>query len=355
MVEMELKRVFAQFDACGEPAEIAPLGNGHINRTFLVTCKSGERYVLQQINERVFGDVTLLMRNITRVTEYLNAQRPGSSLCFLPARAGGSFVEENGAKYRLYRYVPGICLEKAEKPAELNACGVAFGEFQQALSLFDASQLGEVIPRFHDTVKRLNDLEAAAQADAAGRAKSVRSELDFYLSRKGEAGKMLDMQLSGALKTRVTHNDTKLNNVILEKDTLNPLCVIDLDTVMPGLAGNDFGDCIRSGASTGAEDEKDVSKVQLDLSMYAAFARGFLSRCGQALNKAEIETLPLGAYLMTYECGARFLTDYLNGDVYFHTAYPEHNLVRTRTQMKLVADSEKNWNRLQQIIQDSLH
>ena len=355
MVNEELKRVFALFDVPGEPEDISPLGNGHINRTYLASCPGGAKYVLQKINEKVFNDVDLLMHNITSVTSYLNALRPGSSLTFIGARSGSSYVSFDDGKYRLYKYVPGICLEKAVKPADLGACGIAFGEFQQALSGFDASVLGEVIPRFHDTVKRINDLEAAAETDKAGRAKTVKDELSFYLGRKTEAGKMLGMQRSGALKTRVTHNDTKLNNVILEPDTLRPLCVIDLDTVMPGLAGNDFGDCIRSGASTGAEDEPDLNKVQLDLDMYAAFARGFLSRCGKALNEAELNTLPLGAYLMTYECGARFLTDYLNGDVYFHTTYPEHNLVRARTQMKLVSDSEENWNRLGQIIQDSLN
>lgn len=352
MVNEELQGVFAQFDTASAAEEISPLGNGHINRTYLVRCVGGAKYVLQKINERVFTDVDLLMRNITRVTEYLNARQPGSSLSFIPARTGESYLNHNGDKYRLYEYVEGVCLEKAEKPEELGACGVAFGAFQRALSDFDASELGEVIPRFHDTLKRVEDLKAAAQADTRGRLLSVRDELAFYLDRQSEAGRMLEMQRGGLLKTRVTHNDTKLNNVILDSVTLQPKCVIDLDTVMPGLAGNDFGDCIRSGASTGAEDEQDLSKVNLDLAMYSAFAEGFLSRCGSALNESEIESLPWGAYLMTYECGARFLTDYLKGDVYFHTDYPEHNLVRARTQMKLVADTEKHWDKLNQIIND---
>ena len=353
MVNEALKLAFRQFDLTAEPVDILPLGNGHINETHLVTCLKGEKYVLQKINQHVFTDVNLLMNNIVLVTEYLNRQRPGSSLCFLRTRDGSPFAEQNGCCYRAYRYVDGMCLEKAASPKDLCACGVAFGEFQMSLSGFDASLLGEVIPRFHDTVKRLSDLRTSAEQDVSGRAKGVRSEIDFYLSRASEAGKMISMQSQGLLKTRVTHNDTKLNNVILNTDTHEPLCVIDLDTVMPGLAGNDFGDCIRSGASTGAEDEKDLSRVSLDFNMYAAFARGFLSRCGEALFEKEIETLPLGAYLMTYECGARFLTDYLRGDVYFHTAYPEHNLVRARTQMKLVSESEKYWNRLQKIISDN--
>ena len=352
MVGRELWGIFALFETGSIPAEISPLGNGHINRTYLVHCQDGEKYVLQQINEHVFGDIKLLMNNICLVTEYLNRQRPGSSLKFYSTANGSPFARTDSGYYRLYRYVEGICLEKASQPSELQACGFAFGEFQTALSRFDAAQLGEVIPRFHDTVKRVNDLKAAVERDAAGRAQGVRGEIGFYISRASEAGKMLDMQKNSLLKTRVTHNDTKLNNVILDAGSHAPLCVIDLDTVMPGLAGNDFGDCIRSGASTGAEDEQDLAKVQLDFDMYAAFAHGFLSRCGEALNEKEIETLPLGAYLMTYECGARFLTDYLDGDHYFHIAYPEHNLVRTRTQMKLVSESEKHWNRLNKIIRD---
>ena len=352
MVENEFSRAARLFGIEGE-LDISPLGNGHINRTLLVKVDSG-KYVLQRINRHVFKDVAALMDNIVRVTEYLDAKKPGSSLHFLRAEDGRAFVESDGEYYRLYDYVDGVCLEKARTPDDLKACGIAFGEFQTALGEFDASLLSETIPRFHDTVKRLNDLKTAAGLDRCGRKKEVGAELDFFLSRESEAGKMLAMQKDGLLKTRVTHNDTKLNNVLLDKETMAPLCVIDLDTVMPGLAGNDFGDCIRSGASTGAEDEKDLSQVSLDLSMYAAFARGFLSRCGKALSSTEIETLPLGAYLMTFECGARFLTDYLDGDHYFHIDYPEHNLVRARTQIKLVKDSEKHRNELQSIIRSSV-
>ncbi len=347
---MMLNAAAACFLRALPPVSAEKLGNGHINETYLVTDKSGGSFVLQRINSAVFKDVEMLMRNIFAVTEFLNRENPGSSLRFLKTHAGENYLRNADGGWRMYEYVPGVCLEKAETTEQLETCGTAFGEFQNALGKFDAALLGETIPRFHDTVKRINDLEAAAAEDSHGRLATVRPEYEFYMSRRCEAGKMLEMLERGELKQRVTHNDTKLNNVILDAETLKPKCVIDLDTVMPGLAGNDFGDCIRSGATTGAEDEKDISKVNLDMALYRAFARGFLGRCGRSLYASEIDTLPLGAKLMTYECGARFLTDYLNGDVYFHTDYPEHNLVRCRTQMKLVADTEKHWNELKRII-----
>ncbi len=350
MEKPELIRAAQAFPLSAKALDAEPLGNGHINATYLVTDAAGTKYVMQRINDRVFTDVDLLMRNIFRVTEYLNRHKPGASLRFLKTRDGKEYLRDGSGCWRMYEYVEGLCLEKAETPAQLETCGEAFGEFQNELSGFDASALGETIPRFHDTVKRLNDLEQAALRDACGRLKGVKAEYDFYMARREEAGQMLGMLARGELKKRVTHNDTKLNNVILDAETLRPKCVIDLDTVMPGLAGNDFGDCIRSGATTGAEDERDLNKVNLDTALYRAFARGFLSRCGKSLNEAEINTLPMGAKMMTYECGARFLTDYLSGDTYFHIAYPEHNLVRCRTQMKLVQDTEARWSELKQII-----
>ncbi len=342
----------SRFALISAPVRAEKLGNGHINATYLVQCEDGSQYVLQRINDRVFTDVDTLMNNIFAVTSYLNGREPGSSLRFVRTNDGEKYLRCEAGCFRAYEYVPGLCLEKALTPAQLETCGTAFGRFQNALADFDASVLGETIPRFHDTENRLKKLEEAAEADPLGRLKTAKAEYEFYMERRGEAGSMLSMQAAGALKTRVTHNDTKLNNVILDPDTLEPRCVIDLDTVMPGLAGNDFGDCIRSGATTGKEDEPDVSLIYVDTALYRAFARGFLGACGASLSEKEIRTLPMGAKLMTYECGARFLTDYLCGDVYFHTDYPQHNLVRCRTQMKLVADSENIWNELNDIIRE---
>ncbi|MCR4621287.1 MAG: aminoglycoside phosphotransferase family protein [Clostridiales bacterium] len=346
---MSLLRVADAFPIEGSAVSCEKLGNGHINRTYLVTSSTERRYVLQGINTGVFKDVDVLMNNIFAVTRYLSGAG-ANTLRFLTTREGQKYLSCEEGVFRLYEYVEGMSLEKASSPRELNICGRAFGGFQKLLGGFDADQLGETIPRFHDTVKRVNDLVAAAEKDVRGRLKTVREEYDFYISRRRNASIMLDMQAAGQLRTRVTHNDTKLNNVLLDANTLAPVCVIDLDTIMPGLAGNDFGDCIRSGATTGAEDEPDLSKVSLDLEMYRAFAGGFLSACAGELTQAEIDTLPWGAYLMTYECGARFLTDYLSGDVYFATAYPEHNLVRCRTQMKLVKDTEDNFDKIRGII-----
>ena len=231
-------------------------------------------------------------------------------------------------------------------------CGEGFGSFQKSLDGFDASLLCEVIPRFHDTVNRVRNLEIAAAEDKLGRLAGVKAEYEFVMERKAEAACMLDMLKEGKLPLRVTHNDTKINNVLLDTATRRPKCVIDLDTIMPGLAGNDFGDCIRSGASTAAEDEIDLSKVSLNLSIYRAFAKGFLSACGGSLTQNEILTLPMGAKLMTFDCGTRFLTDYLSGDTYFRISHPTHNIERCRTQFKLVKDTEDKWNDIMKIIKE---
>ena len=337
-----------------ELSSFSPLGNGHINTTYLVADTKNDKYVLQRINNRVFTDIEGLMNNISLVTRFLNAQKPGSSLNFLTAQDGKAYTEFEGDFYRMYEYVPGISLENATRPEDMTTCGKAFGEFQNMLSGFDASKLSDTIPRFHDSVFRADNLEKAALEDKLGRLKDVKSEYEFYTSLRDKTDIMLKMQREGLIKTRVTHNDTKLNNVLLDSVTYEPKCVIDLDTVMPGLAANDFGDCIRSGATSAAEDERDISKVHLELNLYRAFARGFLGACGGALNATEIKTLPLGGLLMTYETGARFLTDYLSGDVYFKIAYPQHNLVRTRTQIKLIRDTLDNWETLEKIIAEEI-
>lgn len=332
-------------------AVFEPLGNGHINSTWLVRDGKGNSYTLQKINHTIFTDVPSLMRNIELVTEYLNARKPGSSLELVKTDEGRSWLQTPDGFFRVYRFVEGITLEKASAPEEMQTCGEAFGGFQMDLSEFDADKLTETIPRFHDSVKRFHDLERAASEDVCGRFKNVREEYDFYVSRGNETGVMLEMLAEGRLKKRVTHNDTKINNVLLDGVTLAPKCILDLDTVMPGLAGNDFGDCIRTGASTAEEDETDLSKVRLDLDLYRAFARGFLRTCGKELNRDEITTLPMGARLMTYETGARFLTDYLKGDVYYRIAYPEHNLVRTHTQIRLISEMENHSNEINTIIE----
>ena len=236
----------------------------------------------------------------------------------------------------------GVCLDRAETADDFRNSGKAFGTFQNRMADFPAEQLVETIPGFHDTPKRYQALHEAIREDRAGRAKSVQQEIDFMLEREEEAGLLQQMLKAGELPLRVTHNDTKLNNVMLDEKTREPLCILDLDTVMPGLAANDFGDSIRFGASTAEEDEKDLTKVHLDLNLYQAYAEGFLHACGNRLTAAERETLPDGARIITLENAVRFLTDYLNGDTYYHIERPEHNLDRTRTQMALTEEMEKH-------------
>lgn len=346
----------------GAPVECAPYGNGHINQTYRFTTDKGHAYILQKINNSIFRNVPGLMNNISAVTEHLRGKGLGvrEALTLVPTKAGGNYIEWTqdapeapAGFYRVYEFITdSLCMDRPETAEDFRQSAIAFGEFQHQLADFDASTLTETIPRFHDTVNRFKLLHDALDADPLGRVASVAPEIDFALQREAEAAVMLKMQASGELPLRVTHNDTKLNNVMLDAATRKPLCVIDLDTVMPGLAGNDFGDSIRFGASTAAEDEKDLSKVEMSLDLFRAYANGFLSACGNSLTPAEIETLPMGAKLMTLECGIRFLTDYIMGDTYFRIHYPEQNLDRTRTQFKLVADMEKKWSQMAAIIQE---
>lgn len=346
--------ICGKFQTKGAALSCEPYGNGHINATYLVKTDE-EQYILQRINHHIFQDVPGLMRNVERVTAFLAEKDPDPrhSLHLVPAKDGAAYVEAEGEFYRMYDFVhDSICLDAPETDEDFYQSAVAFGSFQRQLADFPANELSETIPRFHDTPNRYRALRAAIEKDALGRAASCREEIEFALAREADAAVMINLLAAGELPLRVTHNDTKLNNVMLDAKTRRPLCVIDLDTVMPGLAANDFGDSIRFGANTGAEDEKDLTKISLSLARYEAFARGFLEACGKALTPKEIETLPWGAKLMTLECGVRFLTDYLEGDTYFRIHRPEHNLDRTRTQFALVADMEKKWTQICDIVKE---
>ena len=346
--------ICGKFQTKGAALSCEPYGNGHINATYLVKTDE-EQYILQRINHHIFQDVPGLMRNVERVTAFLAEKDPDPrhSLHLVPAKDGAAYVEAEGEFYRMYDFVhDSICLDAPETDEDFYQSAVAFGSFQRQLADFPANELSETIPRFHDTPNRYRALRAAIEKDALGRAASCREEIEFALAREADAAVMINLLAAGELPLRVTHNDTKLNNVMLDAKTRRPLCVIDLDTVMPGLAANDFGDSIRFGANTGAEDERDLTKISLSLARYEAFARGFLEACGKALTPKEIETLPWGAKLMTLECGVRFLTDYLEGDTYFRIHRPEHNLDRTRTQFALVADMEKKWTQMCDIVKE---
>lgn len=349
------REIAARFAVNGRVAYCERYGNGHINETYLVETDDGARYILQKINDTVFQNVPALMENVSAVTRYLRARTddPRRAMHLVQTAEGADYLrDEAGGWWRMYDFIENsICLQAAETDEDFYQSAVAFGEFQRELSEFPAHTLHETIAKFHDTRNRYVQFREALNADPLGRAASVQTEIEFALAREKNAGELMRLLEAGELPLRVTHNDTKLNNVLLDRETRKPLCVIDLDTVMPGLAAFDFGDSIRFGASTAAEDETDLGKVEMSLELFETYARGFLEACGSALSPLEKATLPLGAKLMTLECGVRFLTDYLSGDTYFRIHRPNHNIDRCRTQFKLVSDMEKKQNEMRAVIE----
>lgn len=346
------------FQVTGIPRGCIPYGNGHINDSFRLICDEPDgtesAYIIQAVNQNIFKKPRQVMANIEKVTEHLRKKisDPRGVLELIPTHNGNSYyIDKHKNCWRVYRFIEdSICVELPERTSDFYECGVAFGKFQRDLSDFPAEELYEVLPRFHDTVKRYNDLLKAIKADKVGRVATVPDEIAFIKDRASFYSVLADAHKNGDLPLRVSHNDTKTNNAMLDADTHKALCVIDLDTIMPGFSVTDFGDAIRFGANTAAEDEKDLSKVGLDIGMFTAFADGFLTGCDGQLENSEIMLMPEGAKMMTIECGIRFLTDYLEGDTYFKTKYPEHNLDRCHTQLKLVADMENNWETMKQIV-----
>ena len=352
-----MKLIYEQFRLEGLPISCTPFGGGHINRTYLVVTNRARLYILQDMNSGIFKDIPGVMANVSAVCEHLHRKDsdPRHAMTLVPLKDGRLFLEADGHYWRMFEYVlGGVCLNLPETEDDLYQTGVAFGMFQNQLADFPADTLCETIPQFHDTPNRFRQLHQAIAENRSGRRHEVQKEIDALLAYEQEAGYMVGLCAEGKLPLRVTHNDTKLNNVMLDEATRTPLCVMDLDTVMPGLTANDFGDAIRTGASTAAEDETDLSKVGMSLDMYRAFTRGFLSACGRSLTPLEIETLPWGAKLMTLENAVRFMADHLNGDVYFHIAREGHNLDRCRAQLALVADMERKWDDMNRIIAECM-
>ena len=343
---------------------VKPFGEGHINETYAVYMADHDGndvplYVLQRININVFKNPDQVMDNIFGVTEYLRSiiRRDGGdldreSLSYIKTKSGDSYFEdEKGQPWRCLHYVPNsVCYQQVEKPEQFYQSALSFGHFLKQLGDYPAESLYETIPQFHDTRKRFRDFEDAQRKDVKNRARLCRQEIDFVLSRKDDCGVLMNQLEEGKLPLRVTHNDTKLNNILFDQDTDKGLCIIDLDTIMPGLAANDFGDSIRFGASTAEEDEQDLDKVHFDISLYDIYVKGYLEMAKDVLTPEEIKSLPWGARLMTLECGMRFLADFLQGDVYFKTAYPEHNLVRARTQFRLVKEMEEQFDEMNKIL-----
>ncbi len=352
----DLQSIIRHFNVDIAPASY---GNGHINDTYLL--KGEEKsYIFQKINRTVFPNPECVMENVKAVTEHLRGKILAAggdanreTLSVINTDEGLPYYRDaDGDYYRMYIYIDrAVSYDTVTDPMQLYHAAKMFGNFQNMLADFPADKLCEVIPNFHNTPSRYVDFKKAVAENKSGRADSVREEIDFVLARESEASTVVDDIAKGLIPLRVTHNDTKLNNVLLDEKTGEGVCVIDLDTVMPGSLLYDFGDALRFGGSSGAEDEPDVSKIYFDSTKFEYFARGFLEAL-PSITPRETELLPFSVKLMTLECGMRFLGDYINGDVYFKTHYPEHNLVRAHTQFKLVRDIEEKNDELNAIVRD---
>lgn len=355
-----------QFCVEGEIESVVPFGNGHINDTYLVTVRDSSRilrdpgsgavvnacsrFVLQRINSDVFHSPEDVMHNMGVVTEHIR-QTGDRTLSIIPARSGELFCRDGDDHWRMTAFIEGThSCEKADDTAAFGEIGKGYGRFLALLADLPADSLSETISHFHDARHRYDELMAACAADPARRASAVSAEIDFAVRREAMTDTLNDGVASGRLPLRITHNDTKINNILMDNESGKAVCVIDLDTVMPGLVINDFADAIRSGACTGCEDEKDLSKVELDLKLFEAFASGFFSEY-RSIGRTELDMIPDACVLMALECGMRFLTDYLQGDIYFKTDYEAQNLDRCRAQFRIAEDMERKKTDMRSIIQ----
>jgi hypothetical protein len=354
----DLRSIAANFLLPGEFLSAEPCGSGHINDTYCVRFdQAGKsvRYVLQRVNSNIFRDPVALMQNVQRVTSHIAAKLAGQPdvhrrvLTLMPTCAGEVMhVDAEQNYWRACRFVENAhTCDVAESVEQAFKVANAFGQFQQLLSDLPAPRLHDTIPDFHHTPKRFATLEQAIAADVAGRATLAKPEIDFALRRKSMTGILLDAKLP----ERVTHNDTKFNNVMLDDATGEGICVLDLDTVMPGLALYDFGDLVRTTTSPAAEDEPDLSKVTMQFPMFEALVRGYLAAAGGFLTQAEKRYLAVSGKLITFETGIRFLTDYLSGDSYFKVHREGHNLDRCRTQFKLVESIERQEDQMNALVE----
>lgn len=361
MTNTNARAIVDLFVTEGEIADVVPYGNGHINDTYLVTGENGEKkYILQRINTSIFRDPALLMRNFSNVTRFLKeriAARGGDTaretINLLSTKDGETYhLAENGDAWRMMLFVKdSVSYDKVERPEQFYRSAVAFGNFQSLLASFPAETLGETIPNFHNTPSRYKQLTEAAKIDVCGRRAEVEAELAFADARVDFIGTFERAHKAGKLPLRVTHNDTKLNNILFDAESGEPICIIDLDTIMPGYSVNDFGDSIRFGATTAPEDEADLSLVHFDISLYELYVKGFIEGAKGGLTESELAFLPDAAVMMTLECGMRFLADYLSGDTYFKTSRKGQNLDRARNQFKLVSDMEAQMQEMRAIVE----
>lgn len=361
----EIKAISEQFELKGAFKCFSHISEGHINHTLKISYDEDGKtvnYLLQAINTAVFKNPEILMANVSAVTSFIReklTRNPGLSkmeylYCF-PTKEGKTYhTDERGRVWRVYNYIENsVCYNMLESETMFYKTAKGFGEFSKLLSDFPMENLRETIPNFHHTAKRYENLLKAIEENRSGRLDLCLDEIEFVKQRAADTRRITDLLEKNVLPLRVTHNDTKLNNILFSRDTHEPICVVDLDTVMPGSSLYDFGDAIRSGAATAAEDEKDLSKVRLNLDFFRAYVEGYLSAAGDGLTEKEKELLPFGAKLITLECGMRFLTDFLDGDVYFRTSFPEHNLIRCRTQLKLVEEMEKHASEMEKIVKNA--
>ena len=344
----------------GTVKDVSVISNGNINTTYDVNVEENgvvRRYVFQNLNIFVFKNPKRIMTNIKYITEHIaqKLEESGDSrdkvMHFLQTSSGQNYYMEDQGFWRISEYVANtVAINSADNLEKLREAGRAFGKFQTMLSDFDATLLYETIPNFHNTRSRIAVFLRHVNEDPCGRAEQVTDEIEGIKRMRPLAIRLNELLDSQELPLRVTHNDTKINNVLFDKDTGEAKTVIDLDTVMPGLVAHDFGDAIRFAASTTAEDEKDLTKVSLDMDKYRAFAEGFVPQVVSTLTDTEIETMALGAFVMTVELAVRFLDDYITGDVYFKTLYRDHNLVRARCQLRLAEDMYQKLDEMNAII-----
>lgn len=359
-----LSEITAAFPLWGRFRSGGPYGSGHINDTFAVTFDQAGtpvRYLLQRVNDRIFRDVPALMENIARVTRHVaarleSAAGPDTSraaLTLVPTRDGRACHRDaQGGWWRCYLFIEGArTYDLTETPQQAREAARAFGDFQRMLVDLPGERLHETIPHFHDTRWRFAALRAAIEAPAAGRDRQAEAEIRFALEREAMTGVLLDHQAAGRISERITHNDTKINNVMMDDATQRGICVIDLDTVMPGLALYDFGDMVRSATNAAAEDERNLGKVEMRLPFFEALVEGYLSSAGAFLNDIERAHLAFAGRLITFEIGIRFLTDFLSGDVYFKTRHPHHNLDRARNQFALVRRMEERQAEMDAVVE----
>ncbi len=355
---MNIKAICEKLQLDGDLYKYQILKGGNINTTYHVYCKCGNKineYLLQRINKNVFKDPVSVMKNIIEVTDYIREHACSNdlaSLYFNRCKNGEPYViDDNGDFWRSRQFLDCICFDATDDLNVIEQAGLAFGQFQYMLDGYDASRLYVSIPDFHNTRKRIDDLLKGATYSFDERRSHCSSEVDYILTNKDKASILVDLLNKGELPLRVTHNDTKCNNVVFSKKTLKPLAVIDLDTIMPGLCGYDFGDGARSICCTTMEDEEDLTKVKFDLEKFNAFTKGYLVYLKNSLTSKELETLPDSIYSMTLELASRFLLDYLNGDTYFKIKHEEHNLVRARCQIALCKDIDKKMPKIREIVQ----